>query len=849
MANNAAHGWFGVGLIALLAFANPIQAQPGGGPQEGPIEEGPIEEGPIEEGPIEDDPTDPQETLEDEPSDDRDPQEAEETEPVVTEPVEAPCDGTLRGRITGYEEDAEEAAEVGGAKVRLLPEGAGEPLEARSDASGAYQVSGLCPGAYTIEISAEGFETLVDGWLVPGDGSRADWTLSESLVVDIKADAYDVPDVRPRETLHGRELDKTRGGSLGKALEGVNGVRTIETGAVSKPVIHGMHSNRVVILFDGVRHEAQSWGLDHGPEIDPFAANSLTVIKGAAGVRYGSDAIGGVILVEPARIPLEPGALGGEAWAVGVSNGRGGAGSLMLRGASSWIDGLGWRVQGSARKIGSLETPDYVLDNTGVEELNASGAVRLSRDRVELEVAASVFSTTTGVFTGQVAENSNQFEELINSDRPLGVDLYRFSYDIERPYQEVQHTTVKAEASYLDVELGEFTLQVDGQRNLRKEFDLVRGNVEGPQLDFDLSTVHGELLWEFSGEGLLGGVGVDAAQQDNVFAGRRLVPNYRSRSGGAFGWVQLLFTGWEAELGARVDGDQIDTYQRERVGGSNAPIEENSLSYVTPSVVAGALVEPTETSRLKLTLSSASRAPTINELFIDGVSQGLAALEQGDRDLAPEQTWGVSLDAALKPASWLTAHATAYGQYIDGFIYLAPSLDENGEPEVALTTNGGFPVFAWRQVNALFYGLDADVAVAPTSWLELRSRAALVRARDVENDNDLVLIPPDFFEQELRLKAARLGPLEDGYASVTSAFTARQRRADPDADFTSPPDAYHLLHAGLGAAVAWDRDLRLQLDLEVKNMLDVRYRNYLSRLRYFADEPGRTAIARLKLSF
>ncbi len=34
-------------------------------------------------------------------------------------------------------------------------------------------------------------------------------------------------------------------------------------------------------------------------EIDPFSAGSISVIRGAAGARYGPDAIGGVILVEP----------------------------------------------------------------------------------------------------------------------------------------------------------------------------------------------------------------------------------------------------------------------------------------------------------------------------------------------------------------------------------------------------------------------------------------------------------------------------------------------------------------------------------------------------------------------
>ncbi|MEO1267354.1 MAG: hypothetical protein AAFX99_04600 [Myxococcota bacterium] len=91
---------------------------------------------------------------------------------------------------------------------------------------------------------------------------------------------------------------------------------------------------------------------------------------------------------------------------------------------------------------------------------------------------------------------------------------------------------------------------------------------------------------------------------------------------------------------------------------------------------------------------------------------------------------------------------------------------------------------------------------------------------------------------------------KDNYISVTSAYTARQHRFDPNADFTDPPDGVHLLHAGLGTAlVGGDPDTRFQIALDVKNILDTRYRNYLSRLRYYADEPGRTAILRLKAAF
>jgi iron complex outermembrane receptor protein len=39
----------------------------------------------------------------------------------------------------------------------------------------------------------------------------------------------------------------------------------------------------------------------------------------------------------------------------------------------------------------------------------------------------------------------------------------------------------------------------------------------------------------------------------------------------------------------------------------------------------------------------------------------------------------------------------------------------------------------------------------------------------------------------------------------------------------------------------------VQLNLSVQNLLDTAYRDYLSRFRYFIDEPGRSVVLRLQV--
>ena len=64
----------------------------------------------------------------------------------------------------------------------------------------------------------------------------------------------------------------------------------------SRPIIRGMDASRVRVLEDGTSSsDASDIGPDHGVPIDPLSARSIEVVRGAATLRYGSQAIGGVI--------------------------------------------------------------------------------------------------------------------------------------------------------------------------------------------------------------------------------------------------------------------------------------------------------------------------------------------------------------------------------------------------------------------------------------------------------------------------------------------------------------------------------------------------------------------------
>src|SRR5882724_440790 len=101
------------------------------------------------------------------------------------------------------------------------------------------------------------------------------------------------------------QILRSGGANLADALADVPGVTgtTFASGA-SRPVIRGFDANRVRTLEDGIgSFDVADVGPDHGVPIDPLSTDRIELVRGAATLRYGSQAIGGVVNAINNRIP------------------------------------------------------------------------------------------------------------------------------------------------------------------------------------------------------------------------------------------------------------------------------------------------------------------------------------------------------------------------------------------------------------------------------------------------------------------------------------------------------------------------------------------------------------------
>ncbi|MDZ7268890.1 MAG: TonB-dependent receptor [candidate division KSB1 bacterium] len=718
-----------------------------------------------------------------------------------------------------------------------------------TDDHGRFTIPAIPTGRHHVRCQLLGYADCEEHLLLQEDTEHifqleAEPVAAPAVTVTAERFARDKPGGSDRAlaVLRGERLEKARGQSLGETLEGIAGVTVLQTGpAVVKPVVRGLHSDRVLVLNAGVTQEGQQWGGEHAPEIDPFAPARIEVLKGAAGVQYGVGAIGGVIRVEPRPLREHPG-WGGEFWLNGFSNNLQAAGSLLLEGAPRQMPGLAWRLQGSVRRAGDARTPDFNIRNSGFAERSGSLGLGYDKGGVTTEVYFSHFGTELGIFTGSHLGNLTDLLRAIARGRPATDS--DFSYEIRPPKQTISHNLLSVRSSLPAGRLGRLHLQYGWQQNHRQEFDAHKpyndslAALNRASLDLTLTTHAVDLTFaHHPWRNLFGKLGVSGMRQGNVQAGTiLLIPNFRAHTGGAYVLETWTHGAWTINAGFRFDARVQRVYRR-----INREVVTTVHRYHNFTTVAGAIYQFAPSWALAANLGTAWRPPGINELYSNGVHHGTAQFEIGDPGLTRERSF--NFDVTLKQQGKRSRlEFSAYRNRLHDFIFLFP------QPEPTLTIRGAFPTFRFQQADAVIAGADGMAQFQLTDFFELGVSAAVVRGQNLETREPLFHMPADRLRLFTSWRVPAPALLRETHLDLAGTFVRRQTRVPKNADYAPPPAPYALLDLSLGGNFAVAA-LPVSFELTVQNLLNTAYRDYLSRYRYFIDDPGRSWILRLHTSF
>jgi len=596
------------------------------------------------------------------------------------------------------------------------------------------------------------------------------------------------------------------------ALTRVPGVSQITTGpSISKPVIRGLGYNRIVTLDDGIKQQGQQWGDEHGIEIDQFKSDRIEILRGAASLMYGSDALGGVInILEPSTVP--EGQVRGEFITNYATNNGLTANSLMLNGNQN---GFVWRARGTYKNAYSFKTPTGYFPNSGFNETDLSGMIGLNKSWGYTHLNVSSFRNNIGFYEPALDDNGNFLKE--SGEAFLKQDFKNRELDF--PRQDIRHFKIALNNNFI---LGNGNLKADFgyQQNQRRELE----ESTEPALFFDLKTYTADLKYyihEINGWQPVFGLSADAGNSENKADDEFLIPDYNTYGIGVFAFAKKNWENSTFSIGARYDYRKNDGKQLIKDGEEIFAPFQNKFSNVSGAL--GFTHQFNEEWNFKANAGSAFRAPNPAELASNGVHEGTFRYEIGNSGLSPERSYQV--DAALEyEGKVVSASASIYNNYVHNFIYAS----NNGE--IINAEGDDYPVYRYGQVNANLYGAEATLTIHPVPFIHFENTFGYVHAQNTSLNKPLAFIPAGTLRNELRFEP-KLKGTNDAYLSVGINSAFKQNRVDDV--FETPTSGYTLLNAGIGATFNLGKQ-PVKLSVSANNVLNQKYYDALSRYK-----PGR----------
>lgn len=716
--------------------------------------------------------------------------------------------------VFGRVVNAETNEPVGAVSVRLLELNRGE----LSHQDGAFHFGSLPVGSYTIALQRLGFapaqQTISVGVrdtvritvrLTPSAISIQGIVVTGTGRARNAAEAY-----RPTTVLDEAELRRRLSSSIAATLANQPGISQRYNGpAASQPVIRGLSGDRVLVLEDGGRTgDVASTSADHAVAIEPLTAERIEVLRGPAGLLYGSNALGGVINVVREEIPRTiPEALTGTVSAQVESVNRGVTAGGDLRGT---IGPLVWRAELSGRTAGDTRTPLGHLPSTDLHGYNGGTGLSWVHPRGFVGGAVRDYSLEYGVpgsFNG----------ETIPGAHTSGVTI------------DMRRTTATAQAGLLSGVRPFSALEWDGRYTRYEHHELEAGGGVGTSFGQLTASSRLSAHHRHQADGILteGQVGLWSMWQDLATAGSSGTVPAESFTLAGFLFEELEVGRFRLQLGGRYDWTRITPARSGRRDIGN--VRQREFGAVSGSVAG--LVEVLDGVILGASASRAFRTPSVTELFSNGPHLADYSFNVGNPDLEAEYGLGVDVFARMSFPR-VNGEVAVYRNQIQNYIYYAPT----GRFDPRL---GRFPVYQAAGDNALLQGAEGRVQWEVIPALVVDANASYVHGTREQDETPLPAIPPLHGSIGARHDFRRY------FVTLGWEGAADQERVDA---FEGRTEGYGLWR--LGAGLRWSAwgDLHT-LTLQVANAADTVWRDHLSRLKAVAPQPGRNVELLYRVSF
>lgn len=784
---------------------------------------------------------------------------------MFTTTIAQNCQYSLKGKISDFHDNSS----IIGASLQIV----NSNKNTITNFDGSFEFKNLCKGKITIVIKHVACESKTISFIISKDIVKEitlEHHLEELEEVVVKSESKS-ESTSIEKSIKKDIITNFSDKSLGDALNTLSGVSSLNTGnTIVKPMIHGLHSSRLLIINNNVRMFDQEWGDEHAPNIDMNASDRIDVIKGANSLKFGSDAVGGLIVVRGKKYARKDSLFGSSLMSFN-SNGFGG--NLNSEIIKSYKSGYYTKVQMSYRRFGDFKAADYSLTNSGLENINASFRLGYNSYLKGFEFYYSQVNNKFAILKSSHIGNVNDLVTAINSLEPRVIK--EFSFSIDNPKQSIIHHLGKIEAYKRFQGFGKLTFQYDFQVNRRREFDLRRGDLKNtPVIDLRLVTnsIQSDLQVKPNDKLKLNIGFLGRFQQNNPISTgyRPLIPNFDKFDMGLYTIGNYsLNESTELNAGIRYDFSKIkarkwynitdwnETYNYDELfpefeTGTIAGVRiftKPQYTFHNFSTGLGLLKKINDDLSLFINYGLANRVPNPSELFSDGLHHSAARIEKGLLNINKETAnkFIVSMERNNNNFGFVIS---PYFKKINGFIQLIPV-------GISTTIRGAFPVYEYNQIDAEIYGIDIDLNKKINNRLDYYGSISLLRGKNTSENLPLINMPAANFNNKLMYFNEEFKQLS---ISITHKTVLQQNRfpdynfftldpvtqQDVFVDISSTPPTYSIF--GLNISSAFNEG-KLQFELNVENLFNTSYREHLNRLRYFSDELGRNINFKIKINY
>ncbi len=666
----------------------------------------------------------------------------------------------------------------------------------------------------------------------------------------------------PVQTLESRELRVHTGETLGKTLERELGVSNLSYGpGVGQPVIRGMSGPRVRIMQNGIgAHDLSALSPDLAVAFETMLADSITVLRGPATLRYGGNAIGGMVNIKHQRIP-EKIPLNGVAGRMDFSYNHNSADKAGMVGFDAGKGMWAIHVDYFQRSSNNTHIPGNALDESAIRQ-----QFQVEPSTNSSKVIQNSHSTSQGgsvglSMIGRHGHLGGSYHEMVRNygippgvpghtepgstgQEAIRVEMSQRRYDLDGLWKTYWPSLprINAKLSYIDYDHKDFDKGVTDRSSSLTRF---KNSVWESRLEMNHQR----------GEWLDGTFGMQWQNRSFAATGiETFTPAANVDSLGFFVTETVFITDrLDFEVGARIENQTTTPKSNEiTLSGISAALPlPSSLNYLTYSLAASLNYEIFPKTALYLSWQRAQRAPDVQELFASGPHFATRSFEIGRLNLNAEQTSHYELGLRYT-GNQVSMHANGYYKSIQDFIYLEnQGTFFNLAPDpprfqlACADLRNCLPVFGYQANTANFAGYEAQITAHPRLGLPVNPHLTVF--------SDYVR---GWFQNEALGDVPRLPPLrfggEVGFQWTQWRGGLRYTHAlsqNKPGNLETDTPSYHRLDLDLSYDWRMSDHRKILFFAKLSNMTNTTIRNSTSFLRNFAPEAGFSAVVGMSASF